>query len=164
MVLVRYKKPTEITFYQWIKSYPNSEQWEERIKKHPELKLSPLITDKFYRFVKTACKNRALSRLSWDKIEKIISQKIPNLDRSDLRELKEIFEHLVNFYKTPVLKGYDVETWNKAKEGYYIERGVVRGRFYEKEMPMDILKGGIAVYDEEIEKYKISRNEFMETL
>lgn len=154
MTLIKYNKPTEYSFYKWVRSYPDSDQWIERIKKHPELRLSPLIgTNKFYRFVKTACKNRALTWLNLDKIEKIILGEIPSLNQSDLGELKEIFEHLLTFYKTPAIKkGYSIENTNKVKKGYYIEKGFKQGKFYEKKLPTNVPKGGIMVYDKKYRK------------
>jgi len=145
MALIKYKNPTEYSFYKWIKSYPNSEYWIERIKKCPNLKLSPLIeTQEFYKFVKTACKNRALNWLDWNKIEKIVLKEIPILNSNDLSELENIFKHLVNFYKTPAIS-FGAETWSETKKEICIERWFAKGEFHEKEVPINIQKGGIAV-------------------
>lgn len=152
---MKYKNPTEYSFYKWIKNYPNSKYWIERIKKHPNLKLSPLLGSEFYTFVKTAYQNRALNWLNWDKIEKIILKEISILKKNDLKELKNFFEHLVCFCKTPALKqGFSVEGSDRAKRGYYIERGIKKGKFYEKELRINEPRGGIMQYDEKAKKYK----------
>jgi len=137
MTLIKYKNPTEYCFYKWIKNYPNSKYWIERIKKHSNLKLSPLLeVQEFYEFVKIACKNGATTWQNWDKVEKLILKEITILKKEDLKKLKNIFNHLISFHKASALKqGFHVETSNRAKRGYYIERGIKYGKFYEKEMP-----------------------------
>ena len=156
MTLIKYKNPTEYSFYKWIKKYPNSKYWIERIKKHPNLKLNPLLeTPEFYKFVKTACQNRALTWLNWSRVEKIILKEISILKKGDLKELKNIFGHLVSFYEIPALKqGFSGENSDRTKRGYYIERGVKDGNFYEKESPTNLPKGGILKYDNKTKEYK----------
>lgn len=143
MALIRYKKPTEYSFYKWIKNYPDSKYWKERIKKYPEVIGCPEI-NQFYRFIKTACKNRASSWLNWSKVETAVLKENPNFIKGELKILKNIFEHSVNFYKTPAIKqGYSVENcekYNNVKKGNYIERGYAKGKFYEKEVHMNIIE------------------------
>src|SRR3989344_3301067 len=149
MTLTKYKEPTKYAFYKWIKEYPDSKYWVEHIKQHPNLKLSPLTgTKEFYIFVKTACRNRSLEFTDWDEVEKKILKEISCLKKNDLEELKNIFKHLINFYKTPAIKqGHSVENLNGIRRGNYIEKGIEHGKFYEKELQINRPKGGILVYD-----------------
>jgi len=87
MTLVKYKKATDYSFYKWIKSYPDSKHWEERIKKCPEVMGYPEI-NKFYKFIKTAFKNGASTWLNWDKVEKNILQERPDFIQDELKVLK----------------------------------------------------------------------------
>jgi hypothetical protein len=156
MTLIKYKNPTEYCFYKWIMSYPKSEYWAELIRKNPSIKLCPLLeTVEFYRFVKTACKNQAVNFLKWENIENAVLKEIPILSRRDLKELKNICNHLVSFYKAPGLKkGFNVENISNVKKGCYTERGFENGKFYEKEVFINEHAGGVFVYDKQDKKYK----------
>lgn len=156
MALVRYKNPTDYCFYKWISQYPNSKYWLERIKKHPELKLSPLLGVELYTFIKTARQNRATAWLKWERVERLILKVIPIFKKDDLDELKFIFNHLVKFCKAPALKqGFVIENIAGVKNGFYVERGIKRGKFYEKITPSKNQKGAIAIYDKKRKEYKI---------
>lgn len=135
MTLVKYKEPTKYCFYEWVTKYPTGEFWMSRIKESPESKLNALITNRFYKFVKTACKNCNKEWLNWDILKIKIKKEIPILNTNDLKKLKEVFDSLVTLNDTVIRKqGLNIENLGDIKKGYCIEKEYKDGAFCEKEI------------------------------
>lgn len=142
MTLVRYKNPTEYSFMIWMNHYPESNH--------------PTDDENFYCFVKTVYRCNAKKWKNTDYLRMRILEIIPNFNSVKLENIIADYLKLLNFYKTPhSLSGSFKDTnARKVRHGCCIERWFEKGEFHEKEVPINIPKGGIAIYDEKSKEYK----------
>lgn len=142
MTLVRYKGHTEYSFMIWINHYPESNH--------------PTDDENFYYFIKTVCRYNAKKWKNTDYLKRRILEIIPNFNSVKLENIIADYVKLLNFYKTPHLPSglFRDSNVREVRLGFCIERWFANGEFYEKEVPMNIPKGGIAIYDEKSKQYK----------
>jgi hypothetical protein len=115
--LVKYKNPTEYSFYIWMRNYPESSHWAD--------------TERFCKFVKTVCVFNAKKWKDVNYLEKRILDEKPNFDPENLQDKLIAFEHMIDFYKAPPMSRCWVIEEVEAEKNNYIERGIKNGKFYE---------------------------------
>mgnify|MGYP000191310581 FL=1 len=97
--------------------------------------------DRFYSFVKTACRFRATTWLYTDKLEKRLIKDL-GLDQNDrwLRNTLETFSHLVTFYHSyPVHNGLSDDGGEELGQNY-MEVDVIQGRIHAIKKPLSEYK------------------------
>jgi len=115
--LVKYKNPTEYSFYIWMRNYPESSHCAH--------------TERFCKFGKTLCIFNAKKRNDVNYLEKRILDEKPNFDPENLQDKLIAFEHMIDFYKAPPMSRCWVIEEVEAEKNNYIERGIKNGKFYE---------------------------------
>lgn len=143
MTLVRYKNHIECSFVLWMNRCPESNH--------------PTDDENFYCFVKTVCGYPRTKK--WRDViylKNRILEKIPNFNSDKLENILTIYIKLLDFYKIPPLKnGLFIDPDARdVRRGYYIERECKQGKIYEREVPLNIPEGEIAIYDEKSKNYK----------
>lgn len=119
--LVKYKNPTEYSFYDWI-------NWIKIFGTDLSSK------DKFLVFARTVCRYNAKRWKDTEFLEDMILREIPKFDSEELQQLLIIYQYLIDFFKTvPLTKDWRIEDGKKCKQGYYLECNIVNGKFYEEE-------------------------------
>lgn len=119
--LVKYKNPVEYSFLSWVKLYPEST--------HPKDK------ERFIQFVKNVCRYKASKWKDTDFLKEQILKHKPKFNESRLQDLVIAFEYMIEFYNTDPTQVWVIEN-AEVKNGYYIERGVENGKFYERQLPI----------------------------
>jgi len=97
--------------------------------------MSPLDKETFLVFAKTVC---CFNASRWKRpgyLESRILKEKPDFNREYLDEFVVIFEYMVDFYNIKCLpKKWEAMDGCRCEDGYYIERGIRNGKFYEKEV------------------------------
>ncbi|MFH1713532.1 MAG: hypothetical protein ABH896_05130 [Candidatus Jacksonbacteria bacterium] len=132
MGIIRYKNPTECSFYFWINQCPDS--------------FHPLDMKRFYTFIKTVCRYNSKKWKSRDYLKKRIFDEKPHFDTDSLENILSLYKNLLDFHRANPFSS-NIRNDLNIQRGYYIEKRVKHGKFYEKELPFDYPKGGILVYD-----------------
>lgn len=121
MTLIRYKNPIEISFYYWMKQYPESS--------------GPLDMKRFYSFVKSICRYNSEKWKSTRYLKIKILEYEPNFKKNILNEFLNLHQSLIEFYKSAYLRGRDSIEKN-VKKGFYIERKIKNNQVIETLRPM----------------------------
>ena len=122
MGLVKIKQPVEYSFLQWINNYPDSGHWADR--------------ERFLRFVKTVCKYNATRWKKPDHLKNRILEAKPHFDPDFLDRLLDLYDKLIQFYKTGACPSMHSVVHRTVKKGHYIEVRVKKGIISEVELPL----------------------------
>lgn len=117
IALIKYKNQTEYSFYRWVKAFPESFHANDM--------------ERFYKFIKTVCVFNAKKWKDTRYLKERILKEIPHFDPNDLEDILISYDHMLEFYKSPSMSRTWVIEKGKTKKGYYIERGIKNGKFYE---------------------------------
>ena len=120
ITLVKIKNPVEYSFLDWLKFRDDHLHNKE----------------KFVLFTRNVCAFSAKKWKNTDFVRNKILKKIPTFDQNKLRDLMIIFDYLIDFYTSkPMPRCWYIDNAT-ARKGFYIERGVNKGKIYTKELPM----------------------------
>jgi hypothetical protein len=122
MALVKYKNQIEYSFYIWIRNYPESS--------HPADK------ERFLVFAKTVCSFNGKKWKDTEYLKQRILKEKPNFDIDVLETILIIYENLMEFFKVNELPRSWRDEGELIERGFYFERGVKNGSFYEKKLPL----------------------------
>jgi len=118
--LVKYKNQTEYSFYKWIRQYPES--------------LHPADTERFLKFVRTVFAFHSTKWKDAQYFKQRVLKERPYFNEDILHNFVIIYEYLIPFLKIgPMPRSFVIEDIN-VQNGYYIERGIKNGKFYEKQI------------------------------
>ncbi len=123
IALVKYKNPVEYSFLSWVKSYPESAQYNDK--------------KMFIQFVKNVCRYKASRWKNTDFLKQKILKQKPKFNEGRLQDLIIAFEYMVEFDKTDPLPHTWIIEDAEVEKGCYIERGVKNGQFYTKQLPIN---------------------------
>jgi hypothetical protein len=123
MSLYKIKQPVEYAFLQWMNNFPDSAH--------------PLDQKRFFEFVKTVCRYKAIKWKKPDYLRKRILEAKPHFDKEFLERRLDLYSKLLDFHRANPCSSQLQHSKKKVKDGHYIEIHVKNGIISEVERPLD---------------------------
>ncbi|HOI16244.1 MAG TPA: hypothetical protein PK036_07850 [Geobacteraceae bacterium] len=123
MSLFKIKNPVEYSFIQWMNNFPDSGHWADK--------------ERFFRFVKTVSRYKALRWKNANYLKKRILDRKPNFDADFLENILDLYSTLLEFQGSKAVSSQFRLSDRKVKTNHFIEIRVKNGVLIEEELPFE---------------------------